>query len=158
MEKSEITPILFSRKKLHLVGFPIPTIPGRKTDVEACFWNRSKTKRRGKIYISSWNTKDAKIKKWILGTVEPHLILNLKPYKTEKEMWEYLKTVYHRGNATRQYQLEFEIAQYTQGSGTIQDYYSGFLNLWTEYDEIKYADMSSVALSEIQKLQETSFL
>ena len=29
--------------------------------------------------ICTWNTKDAKIKTWILGAVEPHLILNLKP-------------------------------------------------------------------------------
>ena len=45
--------------------------------------------------ILSWNTKDAKIKTWILGFMEPHLFLNLKPYKTAKVMWEYLKKVYH---------------------------------------------------------------
>lgn len=28
----------------------------------------------------SWNTKDAKIKTWILGSIEPQCILNLKPY------------------------------------------------------------------------------
>lgn len=36
--------------------------------------------------ISSWNMNDTKIKTWILGTVEPYLILNLKPYKTMKAM------------------------------------------------------------------------
>ena len=51
--------------------------------------------------ILSWNTKDAKIKTWILGSVEPQYILNLKPYKTSKEMWEYLKQVYHQGNSAR---------------------------------------------------------
>lgn len=106
--------------------------------------------------IFSWTTKDAKIKSWILGSVEPHLILNLKPYKTSKDMWGYLKKVYHKSNSARQYQLEFEIAQYTQGTSSIQDYYSGFLKLWTEFDEIKYAHVSEAALSEIQTLQETS--
>ena len=46
--------------------------------------------------IFSWTTKDAKIKSWILSTVEPHLILNLKPYKTTKDMWAYLKKIYYK--------------------------------------------------------------
>lgn len=53
--------------------------------------------------ISTWNTKDAKIKTWILGPVEPHLILNLIPYTTSKEMWGYLQTVYHQDNSARQF-------------------------------------------------------
>ena len=71
-------------------------------------------------------------------------------------MWEYLKQVYHQGNSARQYQLELEITQYSQGTSSIQDYYTGFLNLWAEYDEIKYLNVSEAALSEIQKLQATS--
>ena len=106
--------------------------------------------------IFSWTTKDAKIKSWIIGSVEPHLILKLKPYKTSKDMWGYLKKVYHKSNSAHQYQLVFEIAQYTQGTSSIQDYYTGFLNLWTEYDEIKYVHVSEAALSEIQTLQATS--
>ena len=98
----------------------------------------------------SWNTKDAKIKTWILDSVEPQYILNLKPYKTSKEMWEYLKQVYHQGHSARQYQLELEIARYSQGTSSIQDYYTGFLNLWAEYDDIKYLNVSEA--SEIQKL------
>ena len=84
--------------------------------------------------IATWNTKDAKIKTWILGSVEPHLILNLKPYKTSKGMWDYLKKVYHQDNSTRQYHLEGEIGNYAQGKLSIQDYYSSFHNLWAEYD------------------------
>ena len=74
--------------------------------------------------------------------MEPHLILNLKPCKTAQDMWAYLKKVYYQNNSARQYQLEFEIAQYMQGASSIQEYYSGFLNLWTDYDEIKYASVS----------------
>ena len=66
--------------------------------------------------IVSWNTKDAKIKTWILGSMEPQFFMNLKPYKTAKDRWDYLKKVYHQGNSARQYQLEFEIANYMQGT------------------------------------------
>ena len=34
--------------------------------------------------ISAWKTKDAKIKTWLLGSVEPHFILNLKPCKSAR--------------------------------------------------------------------------
>lgn len=88
--------------------------------------------------------------------MESHLILNLKPHKTAKEMWKYLKKVYHSRNSACQYLLEFEIAQYAQGTSSIQDYYSGFLNLWAEYDEIKYTNVSEALLFELNTLQETS--
>lgn len=114
-----------------------------------------RNQKRMKKKVSSWNVKDAKIKTWILGSVEPHLILNLKPYKTAKGMWEYLKKVYHMENSARLYQLEFEIAQYTQGTSSIQDF-SRFLALWAEYDEIKYVDVSEEVLSKIQELQAAS--
>lgn len=63
--------------------------------------------------------KDAKIRTWILGSIEPNLILNLKPHKTANDMWDYLKKVYHRGNFACQYKLELEIAQYNQGNSSI---------------------------------------
>lgn len=88
-----------------------------------------------------------------LGTVEPHVILNLRPYKPIEGMWNYLKKVYHKENSASQYQLEFEISQHAQGNSSIQDYYSSFLALWTEYDEIKYADVSDEVLSKIQEIQ-----
>ena len=34
--------------------------------------------------IFSWTIKDAKIKSWVLGTVEPNLILNLKTLQESK--------------------------------------------------------------------------
>eukprot|EP00268_Persea_americana_P058314 TRINITY_DN7046_c1_g1_i4.p1 TRINITY_DN7046_c1_g1~~TRINITY_DN7046_c1_g1_i4.p1 ORF type:complete len:224 (-),score=16.82 TRINITY_DN7046_c1_g1_i4:294-965(-) len=43
--------------------------------------------------ISAWKTKNAKIKTWLLGFVEPHFILNLKPCKTAREMWDYLEKI-----------------------------------------------------------------
>ena len=106
--------------------------------------------------ISSWHTKDAKIKSWILGSVEPHLIMNLKPYPTSKAMWGYLKKIYHQDNSARQFHLECEIAEYTQGNLSVQDYYSGFRTLWSEYDSIKYVDVADNVLTVIQDLQASS--
>ncbi|KAJ0081183.1 hypothetical protein Patl1_10728 [Pistacia atlantica] len=52
---------------------------------------------------------------WILGSVDPIIVLSLRPYKTAKSMWEYLKKVYNQDNIARHSQLEYEIASYTRG-------------------------------------------
>lgn len=106
--------------------------------------------------ISSWNTQDAKIKSRILGSIEPHLILNLEPYKTAKDMWEYLHKVYNQHNSAYQFHLECKIAQYVQGTLS-QECYSGFCTLWSEYDNNKYANVyDDAVLTLIQGLQASS--
>lgn len=106
--------------------------------------------------ILSWKTKDTKIKTWLWGSIEPHFILNLKPCKTAREVWDYLKKIYQQGNAARQFQLELDISQYTQGTLPIQEYYNGFRRLWSEYDEIKLAIVSEALLPELLPLQQNS--
>ncbi|KAL6335934.1 hypothetical protein AAG906_003559 [Vitis piasezkii] len=56
---------------------------------------------------------------WILNSIEPHLVLNLRPYKTATTMWNYLYTVYNQDNSARHFQLEYEMANFTQGSHII---------------------------------------
>ena len=36
--------------------------------------------------LSKWEIKDAQVMTWILSSVEPHLVLNLRPYKTVAAM------------------------------------------------------------------------
>ncbi|KAJ0014387.1 hypothetical protein Pint_21634 [Pistacia integerrima] len=64
--------------------------------------------------LAQWQTKDARVMTWILGSVDPIIVLNLRPYKTAKSMWEYLKKVYNQDNIARRSQLEYEISSYTQ--------------------------------------------
>jgi len=44
--------------------------------------------------LLQWKVKDARVMSWILGSVDPLIVLNLRPYKTAKTMWEYVKKVY----------------------------------------------------------------
>lgn len=74
-----------------------------------------------------------------LGIVNPQFFLHLKPYKTAQEMQAYIKLIYHQENLARRFQLEHEIAQFSQGSMTVEDYYHGFLAPWTEFADIAYA-------------------
>ena len=91
---------------------------------------------------SKWESKVAKIMSWILGSMEPHIILNLRPYRTSKAMWEYLKRIYTQNNSARRFQLEFEMANFSQGALSIEEFYSGFSNLWAEYTDIVYSSVT----------------
>ena len=43
--------------------------------------------------LSSWEGKDAKIDSWLLSSVEPHMVNNLRGFTTAKEMWDYLRII-----------------------------------------------------------------
>jgi hypothetical protein len=64
-------------------------------------------------------------------------------------MWEYLKKVYYQHNNARRFQLENNIFNYSQSNLSIQEYYSGFQNLWAEYTDIIYAQIPAESLSVI---------
>lgn len=100
--------------------------------------------------------KDARVMTWILGSVDPMIVLNLRPYKTAKEIWEYLKKVYNQDNTARRFQLEYEIANYTQANLNIQDYFSGFQSLWGEFADIIYAKGPVKSLAAVQTVHEQS--
>ena len=93
---------------------------------------------------------------WILGSIDPLIVLNLRPYKTTKSMWDYLQKVYNQDNSARRFQLEYKIANYSQGGLSVQDYFSGFQNLWAEFTDIVYAKIPTESLSMIQAVHEQS--
>ena len=96
--------------------------------------------------LPKWEIMDARVMTWILSSVEPHLVLNLRPYKTAAAMWNYLHTVYNQDNFARRFQLEYEMTNFTQGSLSIEEYFSGFQTLWTDYSDIVYANVPAAAL------------
>ncbi|KAJ0091548.1 hypothetical protein Patl1_13162 [Pistacia atlantica] len=106
--------------------------------------------------LLQWQTKDAQVMTWILGSVDPIIVLNLRSYKTAKSMWEYLKKGYNQDIIARCSQLEYEIASYTQGDLSIQDYFSGFNNLWGEFTDIIYAKVPEESLSVVQEIHAQS--
>lgn len=52
---------------------------------------------------------DAKVICWILSLVDPQIVRNLRPHKTAKKMWEYMKKIYNQDNSSRWFQLEYKI-------------------------------------------------
>ena len=106
--------------------------------------------------VSKWETKDAQIMTWLLGSVDPQYILNLRTYKTAKEMWDYLQQVYQQDNSARRFHLEHELSQFNQGTLSIQEYYSHFIRLWTDYTEIIYSSLPDASIAVVQSIHSTS--
>ena len=106
--------------------------------------------------LAAWKVKDARVMTWIISAVDQNIALNLKPYKTSKEMWEYLKKVYNQDNAAKRFQIEYDISNYSQGTLSIQEYYSGFQNLWAEFTDIAYAKVPATSLLSVQEVHEQS--
>lgn len=98
MEKSEVRLIQFNGKNYPSWAFQFQLYLEAEELWGPISGSDPKPSKNEKL-ISAGNTKDAKIKTWILGSVEPHLIMNLKPCQTSKDMCEYLQTVYHRNNS-----------------------------------------------------------
>lgn len=69
----------------------------------------------------------------------------------------YQKQIYHQGNFARKFQFKYEILQLTQGTMSVQEYYSRTISLWTDYTEIISSDVSSESLSTIQSIHNTSY-
>ena len=93
---------------------------------------------------------------WLLSSVESHLVLNLRPYKTAAAMWTYLNMVYNQDNSAKRFHLEYEMANFTQGSLSIEEYFSGFQTLWADYCYIVYANVPTTTLSAIREVHATS--
>ena len=77
-------------------------------------------------------------------------------YKTAKYMWGYLKKVYNQDNTTKRFQLEYDIANYSQGNLSIQDYFSRFQSLWAEFVDIVYAKVPTASLCFVKEVHEQS--
>ena len=80
----------------------------------------------------------------------------MRPYKTVVAMWTYLNTVYNQDNSAKRFHLEYEMANFTQGSLSIEEYFSGFQTLWADYCDIVYANVLQLSLLSEKCMPPTS--
>ena len=111
---------------------------------------------QGAEALSKWEIHDARFMTWLLSSVESHLVLNLRSYKTAAAMWTYLNKVYNQDNSAKRFHLEYEMTNFTQGSLFIEEYFSGFQTLWVDYCDIVYANVLTTSLSAVREMHATS--
>ena len=108
--------------------------------------------------LATWSKENAKVITWILNSINPSLAIALQAYTTASDMWSHLKNIYHQTNKARKFQLDSEIAKFSQGDKSVQEYFNGFLTLWTERDAMIIQSVSAGFLSEALKLQEETHI
>ncbi|KAG2704988.1 hypothetical protein I3760_05G031300 [Carya illinoinensis] len=91
---------------------------------------------------------------WILGSVDPHIILNLCSFKNARDRWNHIKWLYTQNNAARRFQLELEMSNFSQGALCVEGFYFGFCNLWAKYIDIVYTSIPGTILVDIQAVYE----
>jgi len=77
------------------------------------------------------------------------MINNLRSFGTGKEIWDYFRRIYSQNNSAKTFQVEMGIANYKQGNLSIEQFYAGFLNLWSEYTGIIYSKIPKESLEAL---------
>ena len=78
----------------------------------------------------------------MLNSVEPDIALSLRSFKTAAAIWDHLNGIYSQVNQSRQFELEYEIANINQEDRDIRSFYVAMLELWTEQDMISSSMIS----------------
>ena len=118
--------------------------------------DRSVPAPQGVEALSKWEIHDARVMTWLLSSFESHLVLNLRPYKTAAAtMWTYLNMVYNQDNSAKQFHLEYEMDNFTQGNLSMEEYLSGFQTLWVDYCDIINANVPTATLSAFREVHAT---
>lgn len=57
-----------------------------------------------------------------------------------------MKRIYNQENSANHFQLEYKLAECSQGYKFIQEYYFSFMNLWIEFIGLVYATVPNDSL------------
>ena len=73
-------------------------------------------------------------------------------------MWSHLWKIYYQTNKARKYYINNELAKYSHGDKSVQEYYNGFLTLWHEKDTMVLDTVPTALRPEALNLQEESHI
>ncbi|KAH0685939.1 hypothetical protein KY285_016492 [Solanum tuberosum] len=62
--------------------------------------------------------------------------MGLRPFSSSLEMWLHLRNIYQQTNLALEFEVERNIAEYTQGDKNVRSFYAGLQLLWPEQDQI----------------------
>ncbi|CAN1342642.1 Retrovirus-related Pol polyprotein from transposon TNT 1-94 [Linum perenne] len=107
------------------------------------------TIKKPALTVAAWGMNDAKAISYLIGSIEPSIVLSLRSFPTAASIWNHLRKTYSHVNASRFFDLEYSLANLTQGELSINDYYLAATQLWTEIDLISTVVISNETTSGI---------
>jgi hypothetical protein len=84
------------------------------------------------------------------------MVNNLCGFAIAKTMWDYLRQIYYQNNSAQKFQLELDIGSYRQGNLSIEQFYFGFINLWSDYFGLVHSQVLKEALVALQVVHSES--
>ncbi|CAN0905453.1 Retrovirus-related Pol polyprotein from transposon RE1 [Linum grandiflorum] len=112
--------------------------------------------------IETWRTDNARVLSWLIGSVETPIALTFRLFDTAAQIWSHLQTVYTHVSSSQLFDLEYELANLTQGEQTINQYYMDATRLWKELDLLKASKLTAseeaAVLKECRKSRTLQFL
>ncbi|CAL1405971.1 unnamed protein product [Linum trigynum] len=99
--------------------------------------------------LARWNQSDARVKAYILGSIEPTICLGLRLLRTARDIWVHLANTYTTADLARQFEIQFQLARLEQGDLDVTSYYNEAQLLWTEQDLLTVALCSATASAEV---------
>ncbi|XP_075084341.1 uncharacterized protein LOC142167877 [Nicotiana tabacum] len=83
-----------------------------------------------------WETCNTIVFSWIMNTVSQNLVSGIA-YATDAHLvWKDLKERFDKVNRVRIFQLHREIATISQGTDSVDTYFTKLKELWSEYDAL----------------------
>ena len=76
--------------------------------------------------VTAWLNDDGRVKSAIVTSMKPSLMMSLQPYKTAKEMWDYLQKRFVQVSGAHLHTLMQGLRGLQQDELSIDDYYNAF--------------------------------
>eukprot|EP00268_Persea_americana_P042906 TRINITY_DN42998_c0_g1_i1.p1 TRINITY_DN42998_c0_g1~~TRINITY_DN42998_c0_g1_i1.p1 ORF type:complete len:254 (-),score=43.67 TRINITY_DN42998_c0_g1_i1:1786-2547(-) len=165
MEKGDIIPVRLTGKnymnwsfhlKNYVEGQGLLGLLDRSDPLPTADSAGTASKPADKKPITTWQQNNAKVITWILNSIDQSISLSLQAYTKASDMWNHLKKLHHQANKARRFYLDTELAKYCQVDRNVQEYYNGFLALWTMKDSMLLNTVLSDFLPHALKLKEES--
>ncbi|CAL1377585.1 unnamed protein product [Linum trigynum] len=98
---------------------------------------------------ADWEASNAHMISLLLGSIDMGTGLSLCRFYLASEMWSHICSLYSQNNASRQFEIESELATFTQGDRDIRSYYQALVTRWTEQDMLvaSFSDTPATAAS-----------
>ena len=82
--------------------------------------------------VQSWARCNDIVVSWIINCVSPRIATSMVYRKTAKEVWNKLQSMFSQGNGPRVYQLQKDLASFSQGERFVTKYFTNLSILWDE--------------------------
>lgn len=89
------------------------------------------------LYYRIWCRCNSMIKSWLLNSVTKQIYTRILYFKNASDIWNDLRTRYHKSSLPRLYKLRHQLHSFRQGSLNLSSYHTKTQSMWEELSNIQ---------------------